>query len=164
MAQTNPNNVNTNNNNNQNPYGAMAAASSSGTGFPALDKNDLSGSLLARAQKIAEKKGYNTDIFRGERSVASFTGRSGSSGFESSRRAGSFSSAGFGSGAGASGRNFVGLDLKRYLPGAGMDPRRGIAGYSSGMSEIGPMSTDMFQRVSMRFKLICVRHALLDCN
>lgn len=144
-------------------YGAMAPSSPTGSGFPSLDKKDLSGSLLARAQAVAAKKGYNTDIFQGERSGSGYTGRSGS-GFEGSRRVASFGSVSVTSANPRAGRNFVGLDLKRYLPGAGLDPRRGLAGASSGLSEIGPMSTDMFQRVSMRFKLICVRHQLLDCN
>lgn len=163
MSQTANNNSASGNSNAQNPYGGMYGASSSGSGFPALDKKDLSGSLLARAQMIAEKKGYNTDIFKGERSGSGYTGRTGS-GFEGSRRIASFGSASGTSASSSDGRSFIGLDLKRYLPGGGLDPRRGLAGASSGMSEIGPMSTDMFQRISMRFKLICVRHQMLDCD
>jgi hypothetical protein len=136
--------------------------SSGGIGvFPPLDKNNLSGSLLSRAHYLAEKKGIAFE-FKGERSGNGFAGYANGtagSGFEKVRR--SLASSGFPFA--VSGKNYSGLDLKRYLPGQ-FGSSRGISGMGLANSEIGPMSTDMFQRVSLRFKLICFQHQLIDCN
>jgi hypothetical protein len=147
-----------------NPYANGQKVSGAGIGvFPSLDKNDLSGSLLSRAQFIAAKKGVDFS-FAGERGGNGYSGYSngtqGGTGFEGMSR-GLASKAAFK--IAQAGKNYIGLDLKRYLPGQ-FGAGRGIYGMNNVHSEIGPMSTDMFQRVSLRFKLICFQHQLLDCN
>jgi hypothetical protein len=139
---------------------AMMNASGNMGIFPPINSKDLSGSLLDRARYIAAKNGVNTDIFHGERGGGGgYSARATGSGFESRRR----SLASFGNGVAANDKSYQGMDLKRYLPNA-IGMRRGVNGMGIAQSEIGPMSTDMFQRVSLRFKLICLKHTLLDCN
>lgn len=142
-----------------NPNAMMNASANMGI-FPPIDSKDLSGSLLARARYVAAKNGINTDIFHGERGGGGYSARATGSGFEGRRRSlASFGGATYSN----SDKSYQGMDLKRYLPNA-VGMRRGVNGMGIAQSDIGPMSTDMFQRVSLRFKLICLQHKLIDCN
>jgi hypothetical protein len=56
------------------------------------------------------------------------------------------------------------LDLKRYLPNGSLDPRRKVAGVGSINPDINPRGSDIFQRISDRFRVICASNRLIDCT
>src|SRR5262249_34715378 len=56
------------------------------------------------------------------------------------------------------------LQLEKYLPRHGLDPNRKIAGVGSMHPDINTRGTDIFQRISDRFVLICSLDRLKDCE
>ena len=56
----------------------------------------------------------------------------------------------------------VGLDLKRYLPGGDLDPRM-IEQRRNPDHIYGP-ADDIFQRVHIRYRALCVQGELWRCN
>lgn len=59
---------------------------------------------------------------------------------------------------------FMGMDLKKYLPGQEKDPNRRPAGLGSISAEIGPKYGDIFKRISDRMQTVCRFNRLLDCE
>lgn len=98
--------------------------------------------------------GYNTAVLQGERGVSGIGGLGGSMAVDTS---GGFS--GYGNG-----KSGPGLDLKNYLPGRQFYAGRKVAGVGSANPDINPRTTDLFKRISDRFKVICSLNRLVDCT
>lgn len=56
------------------------------------------------------------------------------------------------------------VDLRRYLPGAQLDRNRKLAGIGSINPDINTFTTDLFKRISDRFKVVCSMNRLRDCT
>ncbi len=101
---------------------------------------------------------YHTDILNGERGGGGYSNPVGGTLDVDSSNA----FKGYGTPGGPSS---AGLDLKRYLPGndryAG---RRQVAGVGTANPDINTFTTDIFKRISDRFKVICSMNRLVDCN
>jgi hypothetical protein len=67
-------------------------------------------------------------------------------------------------GAGGRGPASVGMDLKKYLPGQRLDPRRRMGGDAMLSAEINGKSCDMFKKISARFQEKCKLGVLLGCH
>jgi hypothetical protein len=98
-------------------------------------------------------RGYNTDVLGNERGGGGYTQNNlavpdGAGGFP-----------GYGLGLRAAPH----LDLKAYLPGGRLN-QRSIAGVGSPNPDIAARGTDLFQRISDRFKVICSSNRLRDCE
>ncbi len=101
--------------------------------------------------------GYDTSILRG---LASGNGYSGGA------HMGSGSSGGYGNYGGGTNNIFGNpLNLKNYLPG-GKDAAPGgpIRGLASKSADIGPAHEDIFEKISNRFYVVCLRDGLYDCD
>lgn len=141
------NNQNGINNNNTNPYGM-------GGGGGGLMPSSSSGGSATPPARRGYGRGYNTDVLKGNRGVSGINGLGGSMAVDTS---GGFS--GYGGSAQA-----PHLDLKNYLPGRRLYAGRKIAGVGSPNPDINPQGTDLFKRISDRFKVICSLNRLVDCN
>jgi hypothetical protein len=86
-------------------------------------------------------------------------GYSSGSGFESIMRSGTPSRA-LASAAPATAKAYLGMDLKKYLPG--VDPGRiSLNGRSA---EINGKGVDLFKKISDKLKEKCKLQILFDCN
>lgn len=101
--------------------------------------------------------GYSTDILKGERSG----GYSSMGGSLKPTNTGGFS--GYGAGDSTNDGGYTGLDLKQYLPGGAKDPTRKLAAAADPHPDIGSKYTDIFKRISDRFKIVCSMNRLRDC-
>jgi|GEM_PF-4058992 len=98
--------------------------------------------------------GYNTAVLQGERGATGIGGLGGSLAPEGT---GTFP--GYGNGS-----QMARLDLKNYLPGRQLYAGRKVAGVGSANPDINPRTTDLFKRISDRFKVICSLNRLIDCT
>lgn len=110
------------------------------------------------ARRYGAPAAYHTDILNGERSGGYSSPIGGSMEVDTSN-----GFKGYGTGDPANAK--VGLDLKRYLPGNDhYVGRRQVAGVGTANPDINTFTTDIFKRISDRFKVICSMNRLVDCN
>ena len=102
--------------------------------------------------------GYSTDVLKGERSGGGYSSMGGSL---KPTNTGGFS--GYGAGNSTADDGYTGLDLKQYLPGGAKDPTRKLAAAADPHPDIGSKYTDIFKRISDRFKIVCSMNRLRDC-
>lgn len=132
----------------------------SGQGGAIMGGGNNGGGFGSEPQGNSEAEGYNTDILAGERGGGGYSVAAG--GVDSS---GGFS--GYGSGGGGTPEEempYAGMDLKNFLPGGAMDPSRRIAGALVNAGQINGKSEDIFQRITMRIKAVCLTNRLKDCG
>lgn len=133
-------------NNPMSPYGG-------GGGSGMLPSSQQAGGGPDGQNRRGMGPGYNTAVLQGERGVSGIGGLGGSMGVDTSS---GFS--GYGNAAAP-----PGLDLKNYLPGRQLYAGRKVAGVGSANPDINPRTTDLFKRISDRFKVICSLNRLVDC-
>jgi hypothetical protein len=71
---------------------------------------------------------------------------------------------GYGSGRAPASEKVDKINLRDFLPGGKNAPKRGLAGLSGGNPEIGPVTDDIFKRISNRYYALCLQDRLFDCE
>lgn len=145
--------------------GIQATASAGIGAFPPItNPSDLSAALISKARALASAS--KADIFKGDPS-----GRGGG-GYSPPPRVRPRPSSGYdhfimtkdGRMIASTSRGMIGLDLKKYLPGGEFHHARRIGGQSGRPIDIGPMSVDMFARMSTRLTVLCSQKRLIGCK
>ena len=148
-------------------YESMAAnivANNTGGGVPGGNGSPNAGGGGGRGG-YGGSAGYNTDVLHN----AQLTGTGGFSGYGGGNTGNIEASGGGGftgyksASTGGDG-GFMGIDLKKYLPGHEKDPNRKPAGLGAYSAEIGPKYGDIFKRISDRMQTVCRFNRLLDCE
>jgi hypothetical protein len=154
-AQLNTNTANSFGGGNQ----AAVVPNNSGGGGGMLAQNGSSSkaNLASGRAPAAPAPGVSTDILQGQRSG----GYSQGSGFEPETKFRTMR--GLASQARARASSYLGLDLKKYLPGGGRDPQR-LAGMATAADQINGRSVDLFKTISNKMIEKCKLGILWECQ
>ncbi|MGE3682435.1 MAG: hypothetical protein AB7G93_11980 [Bdellovibrionales bacterium] len=147
-----------------NNSGGGIPGSEGGAGSPA----SLGGSG-GSGGSYAGTPGYGTDVDQGYRSgggyqpasVGANGGEYGGSG-EYGNYGGMYGGA-EGQAGRSGGRTYLGMDLKQFLPGGRLDPRRHVAGHSV-WSQINPKEENIWRRISIKMAEKCRLGVLWSCR
>lgn len=115
--------------------------------------------LGADGRPVAAAKGAETDIQKGFY-AGGYSAQSAGSGFEGD--AGGLGAKGVGRGVQSDRSGYLGMDLRQYLPGQDMDPRR-LGALGAG-SQIHPKEEDIWRVISIKMDEKCKLGVLWECR
>jgi hypothetical protein len=147
------------------PEGAVKPVpNNSGGGIPGSNDGSGSAQMDPPPRYASGTPHTSTDILQGYRSGGGYSPPVGSANSNGNSTTSYAAYGGAYRGPANTGKAFHPIDLKEYLPGGRLDPKRGPAGYEGARDVIMGRGVDLFEVIHNKYVELCKLGRLYDCQ